>query len=186
MRERQARIARAAADRTHPAQHRRLRDVGVRRWRNGAMVDQRDVEALHPVMRATSVARSRLRRGTLVLARVPFVDEPEPQAPGTGCRQDKLRPFVVMRVVGETVVGYPCTSASSRFNYPWLYCEVQDLASAGLARPTGVRLCGTTLRIASCVEVRGVLAADDLRMLYEPVAVRLGNGRRTAGRSTTS
>jgi hypothetical protein len=148
-----------------------LHDVGVRRWRTGALVHERDLERVHPVMQATRVARSRLRRGTVLLARVPFRDQDRGEC------QDKVRPVVVVSVSGDEVVCRPCSSAVSRFRYPWLYTEVHDLSSAGLTRPTGVRLGRIVLPIDACIDVCGSLAEDDLARLWAVGAAVMPDGQ---------
>lgn len=151
---------------------RRLHDVGVRRWRNGATAPERDVERVHPVMQATTVPRRQLVPGAVVLARVPFEPEgPEPFTSPEEC-QDKVRPVVVVRVAGGGLVCRPCTSAPSRLRYPWFYTEIGDLAAAGLSRPTGVRLRECTLALDACIEVCGALSERDLADVLGAPAVR--------------
>ncbi|MDQ4006770.1 MAG: hypothetical protein M3211_01580 [Actinomycetota bacterium] len=151
-----------------------MRDVGKRRWRDGAMVAERDTEKTHTVMRATGVPPSRLRPGTVVLARVPFEDGrregPNPAHEG------KLRPVVVVRVSGCECVCRPCTSAAPRSRYPWAYTEIEDLDAAGLGRPTAVRRAEVSLTVSDCLDVCGALAGGE----FERVFGSVGAGRAIA------
>jgi hypothetical protein len=159
-----------------------LHDVGVRRWRTGATVTERDVERVHPVMQATSVPRRHLVPGAVVLARVPFEPEgSEPFESPEDC-QDKVRPVVVVEAAGDEYVCRACTSATSRLRYPWAYSEIQDLAAAGLTRPTGVRLRRSTLPRDACIEVCGALGeADRTSVLDEGPAACMPDAVPTGG-----
>jgi len=139
--------------------NRRLDDIGVRRWRTYATASAaRDVECVHPVMRANRVARRRLRRGAVVLARVPFDSDHAQEAEHPGA---KYRPVVVVRLEGDVCVCLPCTSADSRLRRPWLYTEMRDLEPAGLTRATGVRRRELRLPVEDCVAVHGALSDRD-------------------------
>ncbi len=161
----------AGRDRAHRTrrdesrQPRRLRNVGKRRWRNGAMVAKRDLEQGHAVMRVTTVPRNRLRLGTVVMARVPFASErgsevdPSPE-------RDKVRPVVVVGVSRDGCICRPCTSAASRHRYPAAHTELEDLDSAGLPRATGVKRRELVVPFGDCFTVCGVLAESDLERLF--------------------
>lgn len=156
---------------------RRLRDVGLRCWRNGAMTDERDVERLHAVMSARTVPRNRLEKGTVVLARVPFARDSRGE--DATCRQEreKVRPAVVVEVSGDACTCRPCTSSASRHRLPWAHTELEDLESAGLSRATGVKRREVVVSVRDCIVVCGVLANSDLERVFDQVC---GSGSEAA------
>jgi hypothetical protein len=171
-----ARQVGGAGSRAAGVQSRRLRDVGKRRWRDGSMVAERDTERMHSVMRATTVPRNRLQPGVVVLARVPFErcgrdEDRVPAGPQEREPQEKVRPVVVVDVVGGECVCRPCTSSVSRHRRPWAYTEVEDLTGAGLSRPTGVKRRETTVALTDCIEVLGTLTDSDLDRVFAGACV---------------
>jgi hypothetical protein len=126
------------------------------------MVAEPDTDRLHPVMRAT-VPRNRLRPGAVVLAWVPYHEDLD--CAECSSEHGKIRPAVVVEAGEGDLSCLPCTSATSRDRYPWAYSEIADLTSAGLSRPSGVRLRRVSLPASDCLQVLGLLAAPDLEIL---------------------
>jgi hypothetical protein len=93
----------------------------------------------------------------VLLAHVPFAD-------GTGF---KVRPVVVLRLDGRTLVVRPCTSQVGR--YPHLP-QVQDLDSAGLPRASAIRSEVLRLETEDVLKALGRLSDEDLLVLNDTVA----------------
>jgi hypothetical protein len=128
---------------------RRRRDVRARPRRQAP---RSGYGALHEIMRAARpIAASRLEAGTVVLARIPYSD----------VNDYKVRPAVIVNTDDEAATILPCTSALSRHNYERLYHELEDLDSAGLCRPTGVRRSAVRLARTDVLAVRGRLGEAD-------------------------
>jgi hypothetical protein len=73
----------------------------------------------------------------------------------------KVRPAVVVEADARTVAVLPCSSAQSRFTCRQRYHKLADLKSAGLSRPTGVRLASIRLDRSEIVAIRGRLGQAD-------------------------
>lgn len=132
----------------------RLRDVGVRRWRQGREYWEYRASAQR-LCAAKPVAKSRLVPGVVVWARVPFVDT----------NDWKTRPAVVKTVQGRLVSLAPGSSSASRWRFPDEFIEVTNLADSGLRRPTGFRRRDVTVDIVDVVDIVGSLADADLEAL---------------------
>lgn len=138
---------------------RRKRDVGVRRWREPAPVE---FGRVHDVMRVTQVSWRFLDPGTVVWARVPYVD----------AEDYKVRPLIVIAASSTDVDGLACTTSLSRRRRNAQYVELQDLASAGLHRPTGVRRQPVRIPLTDIVSVLGALSDRDRGFLDTSLTVR--------------
>ena len=112
------------------------------------------VSALTAVKRA---ARTQLTFGAVVWAHVPFEDEPT----------EKTRPAVVVELMGTSVSVLPATSAASRLRFRDRHVEIDDLDSAGLRRPTGVRLRTVRIDVVEVIEIVGRLGDDDAGRLTD-------------------
>jgi hypothetical protein len=142
----------------------RLRDVGIRRWRQEREYGKYHVSAQR-LCAAKPVAKSRLGPGVVVWARVPFVD----------IEGWKTRPAVVKTVQGRLVSLAPGSSSASRWRFPNEFIEVTNLADSGLRRPTGFRRRDVTVDVVEVVDIVGSLADPDLEAL-------LGQGNSNSGR----
>lgn len=103
--------------------------------------------------RARPVARTRLSRGTVVWARIPFVDDPD---------GSKLRPAVVVSIDGRTVTVLPITSSlkDSVQRSPH-YVALRDWAEAGLTRPCLVTRRLVAVDVIDVATVVGELTRND-------------------------
>jgi hypothetical protein len=128
------------------------RDVGKRRHRTKPRAD---VGRVHDVMRARVVPWRFLDLGTVVLARVPYDDLDD----------YKVRPLVVLSADPDMAQGLPSTTSPRRRRRPAQYVEVIDLDSAGLTRPTGVRLTAVRLLLPDVIAVLDGLGPRDLDLL---------------------
>ena len=141
-------------DRNYRLGEYRLRDIGVRRWRQQREYREYRLSAQR-LCAAKPVAKSRLGPGVVVWARVPFVD----------IDGWKTRPAVVKTVQGRLVSLAPGSSSASRWRFPNEFIEVTNLADSGLRRPTGFRRRDVTVDIVDVVDIVGNLADTDLAAL---------------------
>lgn len=140
---------------------RQMRNAGLRRHRHAVRVC---VDRLHPVVHAMPVARRLIVPGAVILARVPFAEDPS---------QSKVRPVIVHRLEGDVVVVQPCTSSPEGRRGPGCM-EIQDLGEAGLNRATSAVPRILRLSRIDLIEVEGHLGDADVRRLLpwlsEPAA----------------
>ena len=110
------------------------------------------------------MARTRLTPGTVVWARVPFVDHPD---------RSKARPAVVSEVVGREVRLLPVTSSTKdSVRCSPLYVRLEEWESAGLSRPCLVTRKVVIVDVIDVTTVVGALGtADRARVFVEPSAV---------------
>jgi hypothetical protein len=103
--------------------------------------------------RVRPVARTRLSRGTVVWARIPFLDDPD---------ASKLRPAVVASIDGRTVTVLPITSSlkDSVQRSPH-YIALRDWADAGLTRPCLVTRRLVAVDVIDVATVAGELTRED-------------------------
>jgi len=126
----------------HPDDRRRARGRGHTRAR--VVADLR---------RARPVARTRLSRGTVVWARVPFIDDPD---------GSKLRPAVVVSIDGRTVTVLPITSSlKDSVQRSSHYVALREWAEAGLTRPCLVARRRVEVDVIDVATVAGALTSDD-------------------------
>ncbi len=106
-----------------------------------------------PVIDLTKVVpvpMNRLTEGTVILARVPYSD----------CADDKPRPVIVLGTRGRVVIALPCTTRPHR-RAMRDHVELDDLAEAGLSRPTGVSRRPITLDRIDLIQIEGKLSERD-------------------------
>jgi hypothetical protein len=121
----------------------------------------RRARVVEELRRARPVARTLLKPGTVVWARVPFVDRPD---------SSKARPAVVSEVVGREVRLLPVTSSTKEsVRRSPLYVRLEDWASAGLSRPCLVTRKVISVDVIDITTVVGCLGDDDRARV-------LGNG----------
>jgi hypothetical protein len=77
----------------------------------------------------------------------------------------KTRPAVVIATDRRSTVLLPGTTSQGRLRLPQRYHEVTDLGSAGLSRPTGIRLQATVVDRLDLVHLCGGLSDDDVEAL---------------------
>lgn len=131
---------------------RRVRDAGLRRHRQAVNVQG---DHLHPVVHATTVARSHIVPGAVILARVPFSED---------ATQSKIRPVIVHRIEGDSIVVQPCTSSPFGRRGPGRM-DIQDPFEAGFTRATSALARIVRLDRADLIEVQGHLSDVDARRL---------------------
>jgi hypothetical protein len=125
----------------------RLRGRGVRRER-----------VVGDLRRARPVARTVLTPGTVVWARIPYVDQPD---------ASKARPAVVAGVVGREVRLLPVTSSTKdSVRQSPLYVRLDDWAAAGLNRPCLVTRRAVTVDIIDVTTVVGNLGDGDAARVF--------------------
>lgn len=108
--------------------------------------------------RVRPVPRSRLNRGTVVWARIPFADE----------AGSKTRPCVVTRVEGRDVHVLPVTSSTKdSVRQSPLYVVLEDWEAAGLSRPCLVTKREVVIDIIDVATVAGDLTAADAGRVFE-------------------
>lgn len=108
--------------------------------------------------RARPVARTRLSRGTVVWARIPFVDDPD---------GSKLRPAVVAAIDGRTVTVLPITSSlKDSVQRSSHYVALHDWADAGLTRPCLVTRRLVVVDVIDVATVAGELTRDDEERVF--------------------
>ena len=108
--------------------------------------------------RARPVARKLLKPGTVVWARIPFVDHPE---------RSKARPAVVSEVVGRDVRLLPVTSSTKEsVRSSPLYVLLEDWAGAGLSRPCLVTRKVVVVDVIDVTTVVGALATVDRARVF--------------------
>ena len=105
------------------------------------------------------VPANRLKLGSVVWAHVPFED----------CDGHKTRPAVVVTTDRRSAVLLPGSTSRRRLDLPQRYQELTDLASAGLARPTGIRLQPTVVDRVDLVDLCGELSDDDVDALTKRI-----------------
>ena len=104
------------------------------------------------------MARTRLTPGTVVWARVPFVDDPD---------RSKARPAVVSEVVGREVRLLPVTSSTKdSVRCSPLYVPLEDWESAGLSRPCLVTRKVVIVDVIDVTTVVGTLGALDQARVF--------------------
>lgn len=106
-----------------------------------------------PVIDLTKVVpvpMNQLTEGRVVRARVPYSD----------CADDKPRPVVVVSRRGREVTVLPCTTRPHR-RAMQDHVDLDDLAEAGLSRPTGVSRRPITLDRIDLIEILGSLSDRD-------------------------
>ena len=113
--------------------------------------------------RARPVARTRLSRGTVVWARIPFTEDPG---------GSKLRPAVVVSIEGRTVTVLPITSSlkDSVQRSPH-YVALRDWADAGLTRPCLVTRRLVAVDVIDVATVAGELTRDDEARVFAESAL---------------
>lgn len=113
--------------------------------------------------RAHPVARTRLSRGTVVWARIPFLDDPD---------GSKVRPAVVASIDGRTVAVLPITSSlkDSVQRSPH-YVALRDWADAGLTRPCLVTRRLIAVDVIDVATVAGELTSDDAKRVFAESAL---------------
>jgi hypothetical protein len=113
--------------------------------------------------RARPIARTRLARGTVVWARIPFIDDPG---------ASKLRPAVVAAIDGRTVTVLPITSSlkDSVQRSPH-YVALREWADAGLTRPCLVTLRRVAVDVIDVATVAGDLTRDDEERVFAESAL---------------
>lgn len=120
------------------------------------------------------VPANQLTLGAVVWAHVPYQD----------CDSYKTRPAVVIATDRHSVVLLPGSTSQRRLRLPERYEELIDLASAGLSRPTGIRLQAAVVDRLDLVHLCGGLSDDDLQALKGRIdlagARRLLEGARAA------
>ena len=125
------------------------------RTRGRGLQRERVVEDLR---RARPVARSVLREGTVVWARIPYRDQPD---------ASKARPAVVSGVDGRTVHLLPVTSSSKdSVRLSPLAVLLTDWAAAGLNRPCIVTRAAVDVDIIDVTTVIGCLAECDRARVF--------------------
>lgn len=103
----------------------------------------------------TPVAMTRLDKGAVVWAHVPYVD-------GTG---EKTRPAVVCSRSHRDVALLPVTTTRTRFRHPDHYVEILDLEDAGITRESAVALQRVSVDRIDILDITGRLStADSLRV----------------------
>ena len=108
--------------------------------------------------RARPVARTRLSRGTVVWARIPFVDDPD---------GSKLRPAVVASIDGRAVSVLPITSSQKEsVRQSAHYVLLRDWAEAGLTRPCLVTRRLVAIDMIDVATVAGELTNDDEERVF--------------------
>lgn len=112
-------------------------------------------ERVHPVVHVTTVARRHIVAGAVLLARVPFTEDPS---------RSKERPVIVHRLEGDVVVVQPCTSSPDGRLGPGRV-EILDLYEAGLTRATSALPRILRLDRTDLIQVEGHLSAADSRRI---------------------
>jgi hypothetical protein len=119
---------------------------------------RRRARVVAELRRARPVARTRLTRGTVVWARIPYVEDRE---------DSKLRPAVVLSLDGRTVSVLPVTSSQKdSVRLSDLYVLLHDWADAGLTRPCLVTRRIVAIDVIDVATVAGVLSADDAARVF--------------------
>ncbi|HVM09184.1 MAG TPA: type II toxin-antitoxin system PemK/MazF family toxin [Acidimicrobiales bacterium] len=140
-----------------------MRRSGDKRHGGRAARGRREVNVVE--LRVSALAsvkpapRNRLTFGAVIWAHIPFAE----------VDAEKTRPAVVVELDGSSVTVLPATSAASRLRFPNRHVEIDDLASAGLRRPTGIRLRTVRIDLIEIIDVVGTLAAVDAARLEERV-----------------
>ncbi len=101
------------------------------------------------------VPANQLTLGAVVWAHVPYQD----------CDSYKTRPAVVIATDRRSVALLPGSTSQRRLRLPERYQELTDLSSAGLSRPTGIRLQGAVVDRLELVHLCGELSGHDLAAL---------------------
>ena len=127
----------------------RERRPGDESWLGGPRV--------HALTSVRAPARTRLTFGAVVWAHIPFQEEPT----------EKTRPAIVIELDGPSVAVLPATSAVSRLRFRDRHVEIDDLGSAGLRRPTGIRLRRVKIDVIDVIDIVGTLAFDDIDRLAQ-------------------
>lgn len=108
--------------------------------------------------RARPVARTRLSPGTVVWARIPYVEQPG---------DSKLRPAVVASLDGRTVRVLPVTSSQKdSVRRSPLYVVLRDWADAGLTRPCLVTRRPVEVDLIDIATVAGALSDEDMARVF--------------------
>lgn len=107
------------------------------------------------------VPANQLKLGAVVWAHVPYQD----------CDNYKTRPAVVIAADRRSVVLLPGSTSQRRLRLPGRYQELTDLASAGLSRPTGIRLQAAVVDRLELVYLCGELSGHDLAALTARVGL---------------
>lgn len=136
-------------------EQRRIRDVGVRRFRQGVHVASG--ERLHPVMHIHSIPKTKIVVGAVLLARVAYAEVAD----------YKIRPVVVVAHDGNEVSVRPCTT-SQRARHRTGAVTLTDLDAAGLSRPTAVIPRTIALALDEVVALSGHLSIRDLARIQHP------------------
>ena len=127
-----------------------------RRRQRGPSSDRERV--LADLRRARPVARTRLSRGTVVWARIPYVEDPD---------DSKLRPAVVASVEGRSVGVLPVTSSQKdSVRQSSLYVLLRDWADAGLTRPCLVTRRLVEIDLIDVATVAGALSDEDMARVF--------------------
>lgn len=84
-------------------------------------------------------------------AHVPFADDDG----------EKTRPAVVVGLRGRDVTLLPATTSTTRRRFGSRYVEIDDLAAAGLNRPTGIRTTPVVVDVIEILNIVGSLAPSD-------------------------
>lgn len=101
------------------------------------------------------VPANQLTLGAVVWAHIPYQD----------CDSYKTRPAVVIATDRRSVVLLPGSTTQRRLQLPHRYQELSDLTSAGLSRPTGIRLQPIIVDRLDLVDLCGDLSDDDIEAL---------------------
>lgn len=139
----------------HTPDQRKLRDVGVRRFRQECRTALG--ERVHPVMQIGSIPRTKVVTGAVMLARIAYAEVAD----------YKIRPVVVIASDGRTVTVRPCTS-SIRGLQRRDAVMLLDLDEAGLHRSTAVLAHSVCLPLEDLVAVQGKLCGRDLARISHP------------------
>lgn len=142
-------------DINHTRNPRKLRDVGVRRFRQGVQVTSG--ERLHPVMHIHTIPQTKIVIGAVLLARVDYAEVVD----------YKIRPVVVIAHNGNEVSVRPCTTSQRARHRPGTVI-LTDLDAAGLSRPTAVIPRTLTLALDEVVAVSGHLSIRDFARIQHP------------------
>jgi hypothetical protein len=119
---------------------------------------RRRARVVAELRRARPVARTRLTRGTVIWARVPYVEDPD---------DSKLRPAVVSSIDGRTVSVLPVTSSQKdSVRQSSFYILLRDWADAGLTRPCLVTRRLVEIDIIDVATVAGALSDVDVARVF--------------------
>lgn len=105
------------------------------------------------------VPANQLTLGAVVWAHVPYEDYDG----------HKTRPAVVVAADRRSAVLLPGSTSGRRLQLPRRYQELTDLASAGLSRPTGIRIQPTVVDRLELVDLCGDLSDADIEALISRV-----------------